>query len=687
MNKKENLQDKAEARRASARKYAEQRSKADFSVTIPRIKNKNRREECGKSLQLFLKTYFPIEFSLPFSTDQLEQLELAQKVIQSGGKQVIAAPRADGKTSRTARSAIFALLYNYRKFLVILAADESKAENLLEIIKNELLYNDLLAQDFPEICAPIRSASGNRQRVRRLRYKNKLLGIEWSLNELRLPFIEGKWSACGQVIRTAGLTASIRGLISAGLDGTTCRPDLVLCDDVQTDSSARSAAQTGEREGLLCGAVAGLAGPLTEIALFGLVTVIRKNDLAERLLDKTIHPEYSGRKYKLVYEFGENKDLWEEYNSLWRDHGKEKATDFYIKNRSELDKGWKLGWEYRVRKGEISAIQTAQNLKLEHGISFSAEYQNEPDSHVIGGYDLNEDDVTNHLSSYPCGVCPENSILVAGIDVNLYGLSWSVIAVLPDASSYVIDYGKFPSGDSPLWVQGSTLTEEQAIYAGILALVKSLSEKNYKNTAGEIVYLTAIGVDSGYKKDVIFSAVKQAKQVYKTTILPVRGFSGLTYSPRGNLRKGDGWHVAYFSGLPCLCLNVDIWRTRAQQGWLVPVGAIGSISVYTGVNHRTYAQHVCGERIVEVLSSNKGMSYYKWSILPNSRQDYLDSLVYSLALTCYTGISFSPASPKPINTAPKPDPIFKPQKKSFVTGGLGGSFNLGKGRGSFIKPW
>lgn len=649
----------AEERREYNRRYAQERAKKDFAVAIGRIKNPSRRKAGGESLKTFLETYFPHEFSKPFSDDQIEQLQLAEETARTGGRFLALAPRGDGKTSRIARACLWALLYNFRRFLVVICADESKAETLLEIIKAELLSNPLLKEDFPEVVAPFLAGRNSRQRMRRLTYKGKLLGLEFAPDCIRFPNI-GKGSGNGQTIKSCGLTGSIRGLISATNTGASMRPDLILIDDAQTDQSARSPSQTSERETLISGAISGLAGPLEQIAIYGLLTVIRRNDLAERLLDAKLHPEFEARKYKLIYEFPKS-ELWEEYKEMWRTEGREKAQAFYISNRAEMDEGGRVGWIHRIRSGEISAIQTAVNLSLEMGPSFQAEMQNEPSRLTVAGYDLTEEDVLRNVSNLPIGIAPNDSTLTIATDVNLSGLHWAAIASTPECS-YVIDYGKFPSQSRPIWQQGDAISEEQSIFIAVSQLADMVLKRQYKTESGEPIPPAAFLIDVGYRRDVILAVSKQLRNRFAgTQVIPIRGFGGRYYSPARNSRRGEGWHISPYGNSTALCFNSDIWRERTQKGFLVPVGSLASIGLYNGGDHRAIAAHVCGERITDVLTSaEKGTSHYIWTVLPGAKNDWLDAITYGIVGASFCGVSFG-VSKKPIEVSPVPAELKAPQ--------------------------
>jgi len=116
----------------------------------------------------------------------------------------------------------------------------------------------------------------------------------------------------------------------------------VICDDPQTDQSARSPLQTAERLSLINGAIAGLAGPGQRTAIIVPCTVIRAGDMADQLLDRAKHPDWHGERTKMVYAFPTADRLWSEYarlraESLRADGDGCEATAFYRANREEMD--------------------------------------------------------------------------------------------------------------------------------------------------------------------------------------------------------------------------------------------------------------------------------------------------------------------------------------------------------------
>jgi hypothetical protein len=114
------------------------------------------------------------------------------------------------------------------------------------------------------------------------------------------------------------------------------------------------------------------------------VTVIKPHDLADQLLDRDAHPEWQGKRTRLIYRWPDREDLWQQYAELRRDGlrsgvGVGAANDFYLEQQATMDAGANVGWDARHNPDELSALHRAYNLRIDRGdAAFQAEYQNEP---------------------------------------------------------------------------------------------------------------------------------------------------------------------------------------------------------------------------------------------------------------------------------------------------------------------
>ncbi len=197
---------------------AEERKRLMEVGEIPPPANPERREYCRTDLLEFLRQYFPETTGLSnFSDDQKGAILRMQIAILDGGSRVLNLfPRGFGKTTISENAALWAVLYGHRKFIPIIGADEHAAKDNIESIKTELMTNDLLHEDFPEVCRCVAHLENKAQRARSQTYQGEPTFIVWGQDTLVLPSIKdaaGKWTpSSGAIILARGLTGRIRGM-------------------------------------------------------------------------------------------------------------------------------------------------------------------------------------------------------------------------------------------------------------------------------------------------------------------------------------------------------------------------------------------------------------------------------------------------------------------------------------------
>ena len=328
---------------------------------LPAVVDPERKAKAERDFRYFCEQYFPQTFHLAWSPDHLKVIAKIEQAVLEGGLFAMAMPRGSGKTSLCETACLWALLYGHREFVALIGSDEEHAANMLDSIKAELENNEALLEDFPEVVYPIRCLEGIHQRAGGQLYQGRQTHIGWTAREIVLPTIPGS-KASGGIIRVAGITGRIRGMKYKRPDGRSVRPSLVLIDDPQTDESARSPSQCATRERILAGAILGLAGPGRKIAGLMTVTVVRPDDMADRILDRDKHPQWQGERTKMVYAFPTNEALWAKYaeiraEGLRNDQGIAAATEFYRQHREAMDEGAVVAWPQRYNPDELSAIQ------------------------------------------------------------------------------------------------------------------------------------------------------------------------------------------------------------------------------------------------------------------------------------------------------------------------------------------
>ena len=676
----ESDQYEAHRERARARNMAMSLSGRDIGE-LPEIADADRRAQCERGsggFRGFCETYFPQTFSLPWSDDHLKVITKIEQAVLEGGLFAMAMPRGSGKTTLCEIACLWAILIGAREFVALIGADEEHAANMLDSIKAELENNEMLLADFPEVVYPIHRLEGIHQRAGGQLYQGKPTHIGWTAKEIVLPTMEDS-SASGAIIRVAGITGRIRGMKHKRADGQSVRPSLVLIDDPQTDESARSPSQCNTRERILAGAILGLGGPGKKIAGLMTITVVRPDDMADRLLDREKHPQWQGERTRMVYEFPSNEALWSKYaelraEGLRNDEGIARATEFYREHQKQMDEGATIAWPARFNHDELSAIQHAMNLKLQDEAAFWAEYQNDPLPEEEADDDLlTADQIAAKTNGMTRGEVPIGCTHVTMfIDVQAKCLFWLVAAWEDDFTGYVLDYGTEPDQKS---ASGSYFTLrdirrtlaaaspraglEGAIYGGLERLTETMLAREWRRDDGAAVRIDRCLVDAnwGASTDVVYQFCRQSK--YANVLLPSHGrYVGASSIPfseykrkRGD-RVGLNWRVPNVAGKRAVrhvLFDTNYWKSFIHARLAVPMGDPGCLSLFGRKPdpHRLLAEHLTAE--YRVKTEGRGRVVDEWKLrLSGADNHWLDCLVGSAVAASMQGVVLFGTDMKPI---------------------------------------
>mgnify|MGYP003654344555 CR=1 FL=1 len=621
---------------------------------IPKPKDRKRRTASKRRLLTFCRTYQSETFSLDWSDDHRAVAKKIERSVRKGGLYALAMPRASGKTSLVEAAALWSILHGLRKYLVLIGATEELAKNLLTSIRTELESNELLAEDFPEVCFVYQKLEG--VTTRRLISEGRRVRLTLKANEIVLPWIDGggrrNGASAGSILQVVGITGAIRGRKSKLPDGRTVRPDFVVVDDPQTDESAMSPSQVETREKTLSGAILGLSGPGEKIAGICPCTVIADGDLADRILNSDIHPEWNGSRIPFVHEFPERLDLWETYAEIRADSLRElgdisQATEFYRKNRSRMDAGSRVMWEARFEPDELSALQHAMNRKSRDEAAFWSEYQNNPRRTTDDELLLqNPTDISKRLNGLDRGRClPGTDTITAFVDVQGRALFWSVVGWRSDFTGSVLDYGTFPDQGGRRYYQLKDLTktipktftgagEDGGISAALRAFIPELLGRRYLRADDEVeISPSLILIDANWKTSTIRDTVRSFRS---PNVFPAHGrYVGATSKPVQEYKKsrgektGLGWKTSVIEKLPHVLFDTNFWKSFIHDRLAIEFGDPGNLTFF-GIDHlvhRMISENLVAEYRLRVTASN-GRSVDEWK-LKSSKPDnhFLDCLV------------------------------------------------------------
>jgi hypothetical protein len=599
----------------------------------PAIIRKRKRLE--KSLKDWIVFFGGDAFDSPFSGDQEEELARTDDVIKTGGLYCRAAPRGDGKTTRFKWGMVYAVLTGRRKYMAIIAATGELAIELIEFVRMQLQESDLLHKYYPHVTTYVRATDGKAIKARyQLRRDMKPSGIRWGKSILILPKAIDEngngYPSNGAIIEGRGLTGAIRGLWKDGENGRVLRPDFVMIDDPQTRESAESDSQCNMRERVITGDVLGLAGPKKRIAAVMACTVVREGDTAHRFLDRELHPEWRGKLTQMVNAWPDAQEtLWVEYATIYKDEGEEQATGFYRANRKAMDAGHAVSWEHRVRDGELSALQTAENLLLETGDQFHAEYQNDPKPVGVTLYTLTPKTIMARADNdRKRGQVPEwSTVTLAATDINpSYGLT-TVIAVFgSDQRAAVVWYA----------VHKTSIDDNTPDAQKKAAIMAALQDHGKELAALPCRPDRWIIDGGGSPKDTVITFCDNSVRTTGLNAVTAFGRAWRQFRPKKKDRKYEEIFIrSETRHKQWAIFNADYWREIAQKSWLGAIGAPGSCDLHAG-NHRPFAEQICREPL-KGKSEVAGVWVYIWDTLSGAH-DYGDCMTMLFALASIEGI-------------------------------------------------
>jgi hypothetical protein len=626
---------------------------------LPAVVNPARKAAARDSFRLFCETYLPATFVLAWSPDHLTAIGKIEGAVLRGELFAFAMPRGSGKTSLVEAAAMWALFYGHSSFVAIVGADEEHAKGMLGSIKVECESNELILEDFPEVAFPIVSLERINNRARGQLFKGKPTNIEWKAEEIQLPAIPGSPASSG-AIKVAGITGKIRGMsIKRASDGKKARPSLVLIDDPQTAESANSPSQVTSRERIIAGDILGLAGPGKRIAGLCTVTVIRTDDLADRLLDRQRHPSWQGERTKLVYEWPDAEDAWSQYAELRREGqrdgtGTGAADEFYRQRQAEMDKGGRVAWTERKAIGDLSAIQHAWNLRIDRGeAAFNAEFQNAPLADDITTDKLDKRQLVLRATNIARGIVPAgHTKLTAFVDVQDRLLYWLVASWSESFGGHVVAYGSHPDQGVSFFEAGSARKTlalatpgagfEAALRAGLDETARLLLARDWQREDGVPMRISQLMVDANWGQSTAVVRNFARSSPFAAQILPSRGkgvgASGTPMGPRKNRgdRAGLNWLVGKTAEGTQIEATYDtnFWKTFVSARLRLGLGDPEAIMLHSG-HHEMLIEHLVAEFPVRVEA--RGRSVDEWKSVARENH-WWDCLVGCAVAASITGL-------------------------------------------------
>lgn len=648
-----------ERQKERSRRYQAEGSARERDIgTIPKPKNARRRKKCERKLKLFCETYFPDACRNPWSKAHLESLKLFQMAVLEEELFAIGLPRGFGKSTLAIITLIWAIAYGHHRCLLMIGATNSLAVDLLKKLRRFLQTNELLLEDFPELCIPLRHIGNSNNRAANQLYGGEPTYAEATNKHLVLATLPGvKHAKCsGAAIFAGGLLSAIRGASHVTPQGEILRPTLGLVDDPQTRSSARSPAATLRRERVIQADLAGMSGQDESWSCLMTMTVIEPDDLADRMLDRKTYPDWRGVRYQLVERFPNTKamELWEEYYEILCDCKRKgqkttRAQRFFQERRKKMEAGFVASWDhaYNARKF-LSVCEKAMEWYFRDREGFWSELQNNPAGHLVDDIPrLKRDDMLTRWHALPRFVLPaEASHVTAFADVHKKALYYEVRAWAQDSTSWVVDYGTWPGQSRGYFTLANlkhTLasaypqlkTWDEQVKAGIRDLfIGSQKRPGLLNTAwktelGEVLRITLAACDANYKADTVKAAIRSSG--LSGIVHPAHGRQFTQgkalndYELRAGERAGPFWKmpIARRGQLRHILFDNDYFKSEERDRLQLPPEAVGTVTLYSDRTHTMWAEHHCGEVPTWVPNKYTGEILEHWVELPTRPDNHL----------------------------------------------------------------
>jgi hypothetical protein len=650
---------------SDTREYMRERERAESAAgrdigEIPKPVNPKRKKSTRLNLENFCLSYFPEMFPLPFSPDHINMIRKIEAAVLKGKLYAMALPRGSGKTTICQCACLWASIYGHRGFILLIAASQDKAQQLIDEIKVWCETNERLLADFPESMFPVAKLERIAQRAKGQTFEGKPTRINWTGNEIVWPTIP-KSPCAGGVIKAIGMSGSdIRGAKASTPDGGTIRPDCVLLDDFQTRESAASPTQCRKILKILNGDILGVAGPGKVVAGLAACTIIEPGDAAEQLVDRATSPEWQGERISFFKSWPEKMALWDKYAELRLPDlaeggdGKE-ATDFYEANRAEMSKGCVAYWPERHLPNELDAIQHGMNLFFRDKKAFASEMQNAPEYDDGEIATVTSEDLRAKIIGIPEFTGPDDADrAVAHIDVQGDLFFYTVAIGNRRMTANIAHFGSWPQQREKYFTNENARVKLSDKYAGksfeayiregLQDCIKHLRGLKLHTSLGDQVQIRAIGIDAnwGESTDIVYDVASKHPDVW-----PMHGrYVGATSKPfkdrkkkRGDILR-DGYHIPRDKGNhPCRHVAYD---SNAKKGFalsrfLAPEGEDGAWYIWgdKGVKQEMFIDHMISEYGVDVTARGRTVREYK--MRPNAQNHYFDNVTGCAVLLSMEG--------------------------------------------------
>ena len=626
------------------------------AVPRTRCKNAKRRRRLESDPPGWLKWYLAEAYTRPFERPHTEIIEGVMTAHRDGGRFVVAGERGIGKSALLWGLVLYLRLSGQQVYPVCIPWAAPAMKRAFRFWKNALCFNDRLAADYPEYCAPFRHAKGVSQRVMVTTWADtgELTGAQLTVGEGMIVLPDGLGCIGGSTIN-----GNVRGLNHPQEDGSVLRPTIAMLDDVQDRKTASSPMGVRKTVEIIDGDVAGIGEAGCDLPVLMACNCICRGDVPEHYIEDD---DWHSLRVPCVEQWpdgwedkaGPCRKLWQEWHELQKTGGDELA--FYLEHKDEMTAGMRLSAPAAFQKSAKIAdpLYGAMRLYFRMGhAAFWAEQQQEPVEVDTRLYALTPSVVCAHaVDTMPRLHVPETTtIITAFVDINRGGLHWCVGAFGQDMTCHVPAYGRFP-GRGDLYDENATSSVwSRAVFGGLHQVAQGLAGMTFTR-GDQSVRIGTLFVDRGGQYAEIAHRFASAAS-FPFRVLPAWGYAANKYMIHRSTLIGapmEQCHIVKSQYGAFVAYSACYWREVAQRAFLGLPAEPGGCTLYGGQgkrHHVPFAEQVCADRLHNKYDTDAGPRW-DWHRRPGAAEHWGDALKGCYVAAALAGLSASGMQLEPV---------------------------------------
>lgn len=254
------------------------------------------------------------------------------------------APRGHAKSAYLSNAfPLHQVVFQKRRYILVVSETDAMSTKLIEYVANTLKFNELLREDFGELLSP------------------KSVQNERDNQEAFLTF-------AGTLVEATSTGKQMRGKRNGAY-----RPDLVICDDLESSKNTNTA-ELREKNLHWFNSVVIPIGDPDRTAFLYMGTAVHPQGLLFDVMDRS---DFQSKLYSAIVSPPEREDLWEIFDELIKDREDpdrlETAKAFYEMNKEEMNKGVKVLWDGRWSYLDLMIEKSNMTTR-----AFASEFLNKP---------------------------------------------------------------------------------------------------------------------------------------------------------------------------------------------------------------------------------------------------------------------------------------------------------------------